>query len=432
MSSRQPACFSFRRVCALLGAVVAGCASAQTTILREGEGSRRTELNSLELQAFPDDLLGKLSDWQNGAALTPADYAGKPVLIFTWSDWYAPAKRSMATARKMSEKYSKDGLIVVGVHNPEGWADSVKPPAAADTAFLLAHDASGDFRKALKVDQDPDFYLIDRAGQLRYADIRNESLEAAVAELVGEKSEDAGTVKGRLANDAKARDAAARRTAALHGGALFTQMPEQEFTVPGPEAYKEVKWPEIPKDPNNPTGFSNSSAAAKIVVLPQSDWFPSKPETKGRMIVLYFWSPIFTETYYSVMPFADQMQTQFGRDAVVIGVMSQFDNINGVALKDEDKDTQKLLKRMKGIAESRDLKHYIVADPGNVLLSSLQQATGEQFFPFWAIVSSDNTARWWSATAASSPWGAMQKIIENDPGIKARRAAEAGWLGKNK
>ena len=400
----------------------------QSTVQREGEGTRRAELNAMELQAFPADLLTKLSDWQNGAAPTPADWVGKPVLIFTWSDWYAPAKRAMTSAQKLSEKYSKDGLIVIGVHNPEGWADSAKP-AAGPGSLLLAHDASGDFRKGLKVDQDPDFYLIDRAGQLRYADIKNESLDAAITEVLAEKTDDAAAIKDRLASDAKAKDAAARRTESLHADARFTQIPEQEFTPPTAEDFKTVKWPALPKDPNNPFA---PIPTAKVAQIPAGEWFPSKPELKGRMVIVYFWSPVFNETFYEPMPFADQMQTQYGRDAVIIGVMSTFDNVNGVTLKDEDKDPAKLLKRMKAIAESRNLKHYLVADTGNAMLNSIADTTtGQTIFPFWAILSSDRTARWWSSPGSTSPWGAMQNVMENDPGIKARRAAEAEWLRKN-
>lgn len=406
---------------------------AQTTpVLREGEGTRRTELNAMELRPFPVDLFTKLSDWKNGTAITEADIAGKPVLIFTWNEWYAPAKRAMAGAQKLSEKYSKDGLIVIGVHNPEGWADSAKPAPAADCSLLLAHDATGEFRKGLKIDQDPDCYLIDRAGQLRYADVKNESLDAAIAELIAEKADVAAGVKGRLEADAKQKDLEARRTEALRGGAKFTEIPEQEFTPPSPNLYKDADWPPLPRDPNNPNDLG-SQIQTKAVVLPANDWYPSKPETKGRMIILYFWSPVFTGTYYETMPFADQMQTQFGRDAVVIGVMTPFDNVNGYTLKEEDRDPQKLVKRMKEIAQSRDLKHYLVADPSKSVFDAVTAGSfgNEILFPFWAIVSSDNSARWWTTASLTSPWGAMQRIIEVDPGIKARRDAEAAWLKKN-
>jgi len=427
----------FVRTC--LVALAAGCAvcagsiaMGQATVLREGEGARRADLNKMELKPFPMELFSKLSDWKNGSAPTAADLTGKPVLIFTWSDWYAPAKRAMTAAQRMSDKYSKDGLVVIGVHNPDGWADSAKPAPGANGSLLLAHDAAGDFRKALMVDQDPDFYVIDRAGQMRFADIRNESLETAVAEVVGEQTDTAANAQARLDAEAKARDAEARRTEALRGGAKFTNIPEQEFPAPSPDAYKSADWPPLPRDPNNPNDLG-SQIQTKTIALPNNDWYPSKPEMKGRMLVLYFWSPVFTQSYYDVIPFADQMQTQFGRDAIVVGVMTTFDNVGGYTLKEEDKDPAKLIKRMKGIAESRNLQHYLVADPGNTVFSAVTaNAFGNEILlPFWAIVSSDNNARWWTTAALNSPWGAMQRIIEVDPGIKARREAEAAWLKKN-
>ncbi len=56
-------------------------------ITRRGEGSRRLELNKLELKPFQAELWSKLSDWQNGPALTSADVKGKVVLVVTYASW---------------------------------------------------------------------------------------------------------------------------------------------------------------------------------------------------------------------------------------------------------------------------------------------------------------------------------------------------------
>lgn len=414
-----------------------GVASAQVNrnVIREGEGARRTELNDMELKPFDAEALVKLSDWQNGAALTAGDIAGKPVLIATWGDWYQPSKRASALAIKMAEKYGKEGLITILVHHERGWDTAKKPAAPADSKLLVAHDAKSEFRKALKIDQDPDFYLIDRAGQLRYADIQIDSVEIAVSELVAEKSDAAATLKQRLATEDQERERERLKSEALKGSLKFTDIPEQNFPLPSAEQFSKADWPPIPKDPNAPQ--AQGTPAPKLIQLPDSNWFPSKPELKGRAVLIYIWSPLVTGSYYRLMDGADEVARNFGRDLVVVGVAMDFDQINNTKISEADRDFSKTVKKVEEIYTTKKLapNHVLVAENGSNILNSIT-TDREIPLPYYILTSSNLEARWWPVKSADGQnyvvgmdlFAAIRRVIEVDPAINARQKAEEAYI----
>lgn len=402
-------------------------------IVREGEGPNRSKLTARELKAFDGAAWSKLSDWKNGA-LTPAVTDGKPVLVLTWSDYIPTSKRAVALARKMSEKYGARGLVVVAAHHAQEWDKAAKPEAPKDATFLLAHDAKGEFRAALGADNDPDFFVIDRAGQLRYADIATESVEAAVEKVVSESKEGAGGVVTKLAADAAVRAAEMRRTDALRTQVDLTALPEVPFEDPTPEVYKETKWPPQPKDPqaqqNPQPGAADAPPEEIKVVVPETGWFPEKPETKGRAVLMYFWHPDARVTFRDIDRM-DLLQRQHSRDLVVVGVLAPLTDGQGTALKIET-DPQKLQKKLDDFRSARKVGHPILVDTAGTLfeMSKKNYPDVSQGIPVpWVIlVGSDNTARWWGWFPDAKGQAAFDKVLANDPGIKARRAAEDEYI----
>jgi len=175
-----------RRTLALIATAGLGLAPSlyAQDVVRSATGERQADMAKMELQAFPADAWGKLTAWAQGDALTPAKLDGKPVLIITWSSWHPASVKALAIGQRMQEKHGKDGLIVVGVHGAMGWDKAADVAKTRGATFLLAHDEKGEFRKALKVSTDPDYYIIDRAGHLRYGALTPGSVEAACDEVV--------------------------------------------------------------------------------------------------------------------------------------------------------------------------------------------------------------------------------------------------------
>lgn len=54
--------------------------------------------------------------------------------------------------------------------------------------YPIAIDTDKKTVTAFKVDSYPDYYVIDRAGKLRFADLANKELDRAIAMLLAEKA----------------------------------------------------------------------------------------------------------------------------------------------------------------------------------------------------------------------------------------------------
>jgi hypothetical protein len=409
---------------ACVGTVVAA-STAIAQPVREGEGSRREQLNARELKPFASDAWSTLSDAKIGKLVNGNDNAGKPVLIVTWTSWLPTGDRALNVAKKAAETYGKDGLIVVVAHHPEGWNDpkaqgsTIKLAAGAN--LVLAHDAKGEFRKAIQSDQDPDFYIIDRAGQLRFADVTTESVDEACRIVSAETLDQASNINKQLAADATKRAQDAAKTSAIRDSVSLVQIPEQPFAEPGAAAYDAVRWP---KNPDEKEETGGAKPAARKVALPEVGYLPSKPNTKGRGIVVYFWSPNIRETYDPVMTQMDQLQRKLGRDVVVVGILSP------ITMRNSSGEPPKLKDDALAFARGRNLQHAVLADPASNI-SKQVSGEGERIIPFGAIMSSDGTVRFAGPLDHPAFLGVLDAIVRDDPGVKARRDAETKYLKAN-
>lgn len=410
-------------------------AKAERGVTREGEGARRQRLDAMERTPFDPATWAKLSDWQNGKALTGTDTTGKVVLIVTWTDYLPTGKKAVQTANRLAAKH-KDDLIVVLAHSQQDWAGAQKPTTAAGT-LLVAHDAKGEFRTALGADLDPDFYLIDRAGQVRYADIVAESVDAAVAMLTKESKDDAANINSRLSDEAGKLEKDVRRSRAINAQGTFVQIPELPFPQPTEKDYTDADWPRRPRDTARLDRDPNAQLPAKQITLPGTGWYPSKPETKGRAVLIYTWHPSF-ENSFKDMPQLDQWQRQFGRDLVIVGAMVSADSVGDKKLTDEEKSQPRLMERFEQITHSRQFEHYLVPSLDTNPWTAANDNSfggGDQRIAIGAvcILSSDGYCRWWThEEAQGSGLAALRQVIENDPGIRARRKVEEEWLKANK
>jgi hypothetical protein len=87
---------------------------------------------------------------------------------------------------ELAKKHADAGLVVIGVHTTR-WAD--KMPAFVDEqkiTYPVCIDVDDATTTAFAVDSYPDYYLIDRNGTLRVADLQNDALDRAVASLLAE------------------------------------------------------------------------------------------------------------------------------------------------------------------------------------------------------------------------------------------------------
>ncbi|HLP83840.1 MAG TPA: hypothetical protein VK157_05780 [Phycisphaerales bacterium] len=431
-------------VASVLLAAAGAAAPAHATVenpqvTREGEGARRAALNKRERTPFSADAWSKLTNWTNGAALTSATTEGKVVLIVTWSDYLPTAKRTVSAATRLAEKFGKDGLIVVMVHDVKEWESATKPKAANEANMLLvAQDEKGEFRKMLDVDQDPDFYLIDRAGQLRFADVTNEALELGVKTLIDEKAEAAAGLNDRIKQANEEARKAALRTAAANAKADMIQIPALPFSKPSEAEYNKAKWPDLPRDKQKEREEPNARIALADITLPESGWYPRKPNLEGKIVFTYNWHPALLFHMGGMADAFDTLQRQYSRDVVFVGLVTMYESVNIVNLTKDDKDPEITKERVKKFLEVRSYDHYIALSlESNLHATATANASnsGDRIIPGIVILSSDGKPRYanFPPDVPNIGWrSALDAILAADPGVKARRKAEDEWLKAQK
>jgi len=392
---------------------LAGPAMAGDEIVREGAGERRSELNDLELTAFDAGLIEGLDGWLNTEPITADQLDGKVVVLFTWASWYPTSLRALPVAQRVSERFADDGVVVIGVHNPEEYAGAEQAIARRHVTFPIAHDADGKLREALLVDQDPDFYLIDRAGHLRFADIETGSVPAAVEQLVGESPEKAKALPQRLAQEARQARIESRRGRHVSEEYVKALRSEIPFVLPGPEAYGKVEWPEDDED-----GYRGNIGAEDYIgkpfpaaqALSSAPWLGDEPETKGRVVVVTFWNP-GDDPSRRALPKLEAIQDTDKANLVVIGL----------AVSEDQTDA-----KIRSFLGDRERSVYFAYDENGAMAESMSVRT----LPHAMVLSSDGVVRWQGDPNDAGFDGVVDRLIDLDPGVKARMAAREAYLKK--
>lgn len=415
---------------ALLSAL-AFAAPAMAQPIRDGSGEQRVALNKMELKPFPHDVWSKLSDWQNGE-LAEGLTKDKVVLVLAYNDFSPAPKKAMALAKKLAAAHGSQGLIVVAAHSERGWADAEKPKVE-DGSLRLAHDAKGEFRKALMAQSDPDWYLIDRAGQMRFAGVATESVEEATKQLLAEDAAKAGGTQAALDAAAAAKDAAERKARAARESVDLTKFPELPFTRPDETEYSKANWPKLPRDTSKQQEIAY--VEPRDVALPDTGWFPSKPSMAGKLVVLYFWHPDVPASK-DLDGAIDIFARQNLRDVIIVGVVTDLDGMTfnrvNVKLRKDQKDVEKLSERMAGFVKSREFDQYLLVDNGRGIWDSVFGAAQQEEVIVLAILSSDGKSRWWGDRPVVNFESALTRMLQVDPGVQARRKAEDAWLNAQK
>jgi hypothetical protein len=397
--------------------------------LRDGSGTHRALLDKMELKPFPGDAWSKLTDWQNGE-LAEGLTKDKVVLILAYNDYSPSPKRAFAVAQRLATAHASAGLIVVAAHSARGWEDAAKPKVE-DGSLRIAHDAKGEFRTVLQAESDPDFYMIDRSGQLRYAGLATESVEEAVTKLLAETPAQAGATRAGIDAAKAARDAEERRARASRENVDLTRFPELPFDRPGEADYTAARWPKLPRDESKQNEIVYMEP--RDVPLPEIGWFPSHPTLSGKLVVMYFWHPdVLTPVGLEVI---DNIARQYQRDVVVIGVLTDMDGMSvggkTVKLMKEQKDVEKLSERMQTAFKNRNFDHYIVVDSGRSVYDAVFKDQQDSVQPL-AVLSTDGKARWWGDRPVVAWDSALQTMLREDPGVRARRKVEDQWLQAKK
>jgi thiol-disulfide isomerase/thioredoxin len=418
-------------------------ALGQDAPLRESTGRRLADLDKMELTAFPAANWALLSDWANGEALSPGATDGNVVLIVTWANWNPASTKVLPMVQRLASDNEAKGLVVVGVHHADGWEGAADAAKKAGVTFRYAHDAKNAFRGALKADSDPDFYLIDRAGQLRYADIQTQSVASATSALLAETRDQAADLPALLLKKKADQEAASRRTGEIRQGFDLANLPEMDVPKQPADAYLKAKWPErfkaFESDALGIREFNYSGQPEiKVLEVPKLAngvrWYDAPPILTGRAIVVYFWSPSVSVSFEDIQPMMDRLQQEKGRDIAVIGdVIPKPPDLKSYVqptAEDNEKERVRFLDMVERARTETTYDHANLIDPDQSIIHVLLGSNNSQAIPvpLAAIFSSDLNLRWIGPPTDSRFRTALEQVLRVDPAVQARRAAEQEYI----
>ena len=170
-------------------------------ILALDKASRNGEIPSNRFQMVsPDVLVGKpaiefhVKD-VNGGDLSLEKYRGKVVLLDFWAVWCAPCRAETPHLKRAYEEFKNQGFEIIGVsldHDKAKLLEYIKEQEVTWPQFLN-ETGENDIAQKYKVMAIPQAFLIDREGVIRKANLRENSLEPAIAELIQERDAKLGT-----------------------------------------------------------------------------------------------------------------------------------------------------------------------------------------------------------------------------------------------
>ncbi len=141
--------------------------------------------------------------------------------------------------------------------------------------------------------------------------------------------------------------------------------------------------------------------APELVV---QQWLTAHPETKGKVVLVDFWAT-WCPPCREAIPELAEIQKKFKDDLVVIGIS-----------KEEPGVVQEFMK-------TTPIGYAIGIDPNNTAAEKI----GVKGIPHVLIISTDNIVRWQGFPLSDEEHltaDIVKQVIDADPGIAARHAAE--------
>jgi thiol-disulfide isomerase/thioredoxin len=151
----------------------------------EGTPDKRRELDALQGKAPP---ALQTTGWINREPVTLEQLKGKVVLLDFWATWCGPCIAAIPPTNELQAKYGERGLVIIGVCHPQGVEKMEQMAREKGIKYAVTADKEGATIKAYKVNSYPDYYFIDRSGNLRIADCANGNVDQAIELLLAEKA----------------------------------------------------------------------------------------------------------------------------------------------------------------------------------------------------------------------------------------------------
>jgi len=378
-------------------------------VRREGTGDRREKLLNQELSAFNFELIKLLSD-AKGELPTADSIKGKPLVLLTLSAWTPGSKTAVGKVAAVVKKFAGSGVTVLAVHSDKRFEDGIKLLEEQKLDWTIAKDAGGKFRAAILSDGDPDVFVIDRAGQLRFADIETDSLEKALEVVSLETAEAAVQKFEQLKTAAVAAKINAEKTVAVGDVYRPGVKIHGDYVQPSAAEYDKTLWPRK----NSKEAVSQQVTDIQEEELPKEilgfadtvEWFSPRPalaELAGKVTVLEFWAT-WCGPCKKAKPMLDDL-CEKNRDDLTMIAFSGYDD-----------------PKFK-------VQDYLRRNPSELIQvyepeGKVYKALGINAIPLALVMSTDGKVRWMGNPLDPSFRSTVEEVIAKDPGVAARRKAD--------
>lgn len=122
---------------------------------------------------------GKKLDWES--------LKGKVVVLDFWAHWCGPCREAVPHVKELLSKYGPKGLVFIAVHSDPNQVKMLEVSKQLGMNWPMIFDGKKSLYKAFAADSFPDYYIVDRKGILRFADLANEEVDRAVEMLLDEQ-----------------------------------------------------------------------------------------------------------------------------------------------------------------------------------------------------------------------------------------------------
>ncbi|MCB9845844.1 MAG: TlpA family protein disulfide reductase [Phycisphaeraceae bacterium] len=270
------------------------------------------------IQGKAPPTLETLSGWMQTEARSWEDLRGKVVLLDVWATWCGPCVAGIPHLREMQDRYSKEGLVILGVHSSRGYEKMEAFVAKEELPWAFAADADRAFSTELGIRYIPSYFLIDRAGTLRVAYANRERLDEIVEALLDE---------------------------------------------PAPATL--ASWPE----PVQKKLYASDVRGQPAPAFEVEQWLTPQPSTEGKVMLIDFWAT-WCPPCRALIPELNELQERFHEDLVVIGVSDEpVETVRGFLKDKEIKyshaiDTKKRMNTAVGV---QGIPHVLIVSTDGVV-----------------------------------------------------------------
>jgi len=276
----------------------AGMGENHTIMIIKLNTTKFQQIDKSQFRKAPEfTRIGGYINTPNNNPITLSSLEGKVALVYIWTYTCINSIRPMPYIQDWNQKYSNNGLVVVGVHSPEfqfekNYTNVKDAVQRFGITYPVVLDSEHGTWNAYGNNYWPRFYLIDSQGYIRYDSIGEgnyDQIEKSIRSLLAERA----ALKG-----AKEISFEVNPTASINPGSLYYVDLRQKTT---PEIY--VGYKTARASLGNPEGFrpeqtvtysvpSNTDFKPHIVYL-QGSW-KNNPDNmqlqsdSGRIVLVYY------------------------------------------------------------------------------------------------------------------------------------------------